>query len=463
MPYFTLPDGEKRYMPTRAEVWRQLAAPIYPDNKPTPSVQELPGATIGTRKLLMTRRRLLQTVPLGVLAWLADMGIFPTRANAAVNQIAAGTAFSSIRTTLTGMASGDVAVFNSGNFTSDGTPLRPVNGTYMLGEQGANINIGANGSIFAIDGNNSGTINAANTTNIVISGITMTGSASFNAGNAVLYMVYANNCSIDHNVFQNWKNSSDCVVSYHTQPNTRIEYNTFNNITEGISSNNTSDTTMYKGASYSYNFFYLVTRNAIELHSDNTGAGYDGVHVNGNTVICDTNTVSGGGIPLGIVNDQASHLMPSTDMTFIGNDLWYSPGLGFECVAQNLTVAFNRLTNIRPNTSGMVIGGCQPGGAFFYGNQFRSLASGASAFGKDGGWVDSQWIGTNMVNGVETAGWSFGNTAGLAPPTYSMRTFAEVMSDLRDGQAAGSITPQIVRNALSSAPNGLVSTYGRYP
>jgi hypothetical protein len=245
----------------------------------------------------------------------------------------------------------------------------------------------------------------------------------------------------------------------------RIDNNIFNACAEGISCTNTDATPTYFGISISENTFNGMLRNAIEIHSGPGTGGFDGVHILNNTIYNSLDTITGGGIPIGIVNDYTPPILaaPTTDLQIIGNDIWFPNGIGIEAVAQGIVCAYNRITGSFTQ-SGVAIGHCGSG-SYFYGNIFRSFNDSTKAFTKDGGWNDSQWIGPNMINGVLTNGWQFGNTAGLAPPNFDATNMTALMNSLHDQTTPGPsyILPRTIRSIVGSTPLGPLSSWNVYP
>ena len=305
-----------------------------------------------------------------------------------------------IQSTINSAALGTTIVFASGtyNITSvivlkSGVSLKGRSGAILHsnGSSGIFKGLGVSDitiSGFVIDGNDGGPGQVAGAIYLDSStGIDTTGNPS-------------SNIKIIYNTFQNWANTN--VFYLWASNNTYIQGNTINDSWQGLSwSSNPGDN--LDTLVISDNRFSGIQRYGIEV-------GFGGIvtnlHIDRN-VIGNMGEGSSGSISL-VAGSAATQIGPGT---MSGNQIDGATGnaqveLGDGSSGSTgmlkITVERNRISNVtkQNDITGMMFAHAE--GCAVLQNTFINVMV---PFGQDGGFDDTQWIGTNTVNGVAWTGW----------------------------------------------------------
>jgi len=343
------------------------------------------------------------------------------------------TTSSNLATVNSSMASGDTMLFTAGTYTV-GTALNLTNGCFYLGNPGAILHASSTNDLFDMT---TGTNN-----NIQISGLQFDGGNG--ASNAGIFIVGNNgtntpgNISITNCTFTNFSGTVSGIFVFQMD-NIRIDNNTFSNVYQAMSIHN-NDSIGHGNFSLCGNIMKGVARFGIECQG--TGG-------TGNGPINNLNVCNNVGVDINLMLSLVDNSNTSTGVNIIGNQCW--GGNGIETANSNTLIVGNVFTN---GAEGLLIS--HGPNTIIYGNVFRNVAA---PFAEDGGWLATQWVGVNMINGVATSGWSgHPNDVTITPPNFAVQTQAQVLAALVDTGTAGRITPAVMRSIIQSTalPGGYI-------
>jgi Right handed beta helix region len=352
------------------------------------------------------------------------------------------------------MASGDFMQFTAGTYTLT-SPLSLVNGCGYIGNPGAIISAGAAIDLFQIvSGTNS---------NIYISGLTFD-ETNFLSPDGVIYIVGNNGAAgsgatyitVSNCTFQNVGGTANCILCYQSDY-IRFDNNTFINCYQGYSVHNNDTSNAHGNISISGNTFRGMNRMGIEVQT--TNLPYNHLHVN-NNVLYD------------IQNEEAISLVETSrsavDVVCSNNVIWGCAS-GIEMGNSNMIVSGNMFTNC----AGCLLISSAPN-SVISGNVFRNCNAGG-IYAQDGGYAENQYIGYNAINGSVVFANSSGtygnvvtNTSGFVGssftiPDYIAQTMPQLDALFASGQAAGTITPQYMRNLFAALANPAYLNSSTYP
>lgn len=338
------------------------------------------------------------------------------------------------------MVSGDQMLFAPGTYSIT-TAIELVSGTSYVGLPGAILKTTSSSDIF--------TMTTGSSNNIYISGLTFDGTGG--APDALIWMVDANgtgNITVENCIFQNTgQNSTPSIYGFQSD-NLRFDNNIGYDIYQLVTLHNAAASTAHSNISISGNKVYYASRFAIEVQAGvgSPGAAYNNLNVNNNYI------VDAQGLAISLVDNSNS----STGVVISGNQI-----IGGEGTIETA----NANTQIYGNTITAAIGGLlisHGPNTTIWGNNFRNVTT---PLGQDGGYLATQWVGTNLVNGAIVTGWSgHPNDGTITPPNFTPQTISQILSDLADTGPDGRVSTQVMRNVIQSiTPTGAILYPPTYP
>jgi hypothetical protein len=272
---------------------------------------------------------------------------------------------------------------------------------------GAKLVVGGSGNfnLFEING-------ASQISNITISNLTMDGGTGGGFQAALRVDSATDHLIVTNNVFQNFPTVNVGAFYVYNSDYVFFQGNTVTNVYQPISMHLT-DHILHGHWFITDNTLGMPQRMGMEMQDNNTPTvGVFDVHVDRNDITtwnhgpAFSNNIGLSFVPFG---------PGGACNTIYGNTFHGTSGVGgwaIELVASNTYVSNNTMTNVDYG--------------FFFAQDSGSLVelntmtgSPLNPFNKDGGWDNTQWVGTNTLNGVSTDGWSGQPNSGSKPTTCS--------------------------------------------
>lgn len=312
--------------------------------------------------------------------------------------ISSGASTSAIQTAITAASAGTTLIFPAESFNIT-TTLNLKTGVSLYGLPGA--------TLVAAYASSSNGMHASGVSNVTISGFICDGGTDGGGGTLNGFIFVDNECSNIHvqwNTFQNNFNQSDLFMynsdSIYFQKNV-CGPNEF----QPVSMHRTEGTT-HSNIFVTDNTITEYARMAIEALFNVQGE----YHIDRNTISGqDVPNASGGGIALSIVNDNGEGGGGSNQHGTIWGNSISGDTVGIEIVLTNMTIKNNTIVT----STGFFIGTCA--GSVIENNMITS----GNVFQEDGGYDGTEWVGTNTINGVSSAGWSGHGPYGTKPAVYT--------------------------------------------
>ena len=245
---------------------------------------------------------------------------------------------------------------------------------------------------------------------ITFSNLTFNGGSS--GGNAVWIDGNANGIYVRNNSFLNHSNGSDLYI--YNSNNIYFQDNTSGPNELQPVTGHVTDNKAHSGIFVTDNTISGFSRFGVEIQ--NNSAGYfQNVHIDRNVV-----NISARGNPVG--NEVFSLVSGPSPL---GNTVWGNTVTGvrkdnqvfLELNANNTSVEHNSVNQIDWGLSFAP----EPGSEV-ENNTFTNVGT---AFSRDGGWNDTQWVGVNEVNGVSEVGWPGVPNTTAKPEVFSASQVAD--------------------------------------
>lgn len=309
-----------------------------------------------------------------------------------------------IQSVINGAAAGDTVVFKAGSHgISKAVNLK--SDVVYHGEAGATLKLNYNGNMFNVD----------NVKNATIEGLTFEGGTTKGSGwGGVILGNHADNLTIKDNTFQHFK--IDAAVYIYNTSNLKIMDNKFIDLNQGVSFINDAPT-VANSVTISHNNFSAIDRMGIEVQQaeqlqkvgiNNAGA-INGLYVDGNNF-------DNSAYPNGALQQPLISLVGGTfagEKTSIQNNDFKNVYWAIEIDNRDTTVENNHMDNVKwgigisdaPNTS----------------IQNNTFVNSGTLFGEVGGYVNHQWVGTNIDDGNPVNGWDGHPNTSATPPASAGR------------------------------------------
>jgi PEP-CTERM motif len=245
---------------------------------------------------------------------------------------------------------------------------------------------------------------------ITFSNLTFNGGSS--GGNAIWISDNANGIYVRNNSFLNHFNGSDLYIynsnNIYFQDNTSGP-NELQPVTGHVTDNN-----VYSDLFITDNKFSGFSRFGVELQQNGAGH-FQGVHLDRNVVnITGRGNLAGNGVFSFVVGASS-----------LGNTVWGNTVTGVRGYNQSFLELGSNDTSVEHNSITQIDWGISfssTRGSEVENNTFTDIGH---AFGPDGGYNDTQWIGVNEVNGVSQVGWPGVPNTTAKPQVFSPSLVAD--------------------------------------
>ena len=249
--------------------------------------------------------------------------------------------------------------------------------------------------------------------NLTFSNLTFDGGSS--GGNAIFIDGTANNIHVQNNLFRNHFNGSDLYI--YNSDNIYFQDNTSGpNELEPVAGHVT-DNKAHSGIFITDNNISGFNRFGVELQQNSAGY-FQNVHIDRNVV-----NISAHGNPVG--NEVFSLVSGPSPL---GNTVWGNTVTGVRGDNQVFLELSANNTSVEQNSVSQMDWGISFSSTLGSEVENNTFTNVGAAFGPDGGYNDTQWVGVNQVNGVSQTGWSGVPNATAKPAVWSPSPIPSVAS-----------------------------------
>jgi parallel beta-helix repeat protein len=269
--------------------------------------------------------------------------------------------------------------------------------------------------------------NTQSVKNITFSNLTFNGGSS--GGNAIWIDGYANGVYVRNNSFLNHSNGSDLYI--YNSDNIYFQDNTSGpNELEPVAGHVT-DNKSHSGIFITDNKISGFNRFGVELQKNSAGYFQD-VHIDRNVV-----NISARGNPAG--NEVFSLVSGPSPL---GNTVWGNTVTGVRGDNQVFLELSANNTSVEHNSVSQMDWGISFSSTLGSEVEDNTFTNVGAAFGRDGGYNDTQWVGVNEVNGVSEVGWPGVPNTTAKPKVFSASQIADRFRSVVADRVESAVVPE---------------------